>query len=263
MTHDDAADGGTQDGIGEDPPAVVGERLYGRRKGRPLRKRKASLLDAALPVVSIALPPDGGAIQPRALFPRPVSGVWLEVGFGSGHHLAWQARHHPDVGVIGCEPFVNGVAGLLALVEEQGLDNVRIHADDARPLLDALPDASIDRAFVLFADPWPKKRHWERRFIGPDNLDRLARVLTDGADLRLASDDMGLVRWMLAHTIEHPAFAWTARSAADWRGRPADWPPTRYEEKAIAAGRAPVFLRFVRRPRGPGDPGSGGPVEPA
>lgn len=224
-------------------------RLYGRRKGRPLRKRKAGLIEDALPRLTITLP--GATFDPVALFPQPMDDVWLEVGFGGGHHLAWQAAHNRNVGVIGCEPFVNGVAGLLALVDEQNLyDNVRILPDDARPLLDALPDASIGRAFVLFADPWPKKRHWDRRFIGPENLARLSRVLKDGAELRLASDDMGLVRWMLEHTVKHPDFEWTAQGPQDWRVRPADWPPTRYEEKALIAGRQPVFLRFVRRARG-------------
>jgi len=225
-------------------------RLYGRRKGRPLRKRKSGLLETLLPSLEMPVPQPGERIDdPAALFPRPMDDVWLEVGFGSGHHLAWQAAHNPQVGVIGCEPFVNGVAALMALVDEAKVDNVRVLPDDARPLLDALPDASIGRAFILFADPWPKKRHWERRFVGPQNLPRLARVLKDGAELRLASDDMGLVRWMLEHTVRHPDFEWTARRPSDWRERPADWPPTRYEEKAIEAGRKPVFLRFIRKPR--------------
>ncbi|WP_207455813.1 tRNA (guanine(46)-N(7))-methyltransferase TrmB [Azospirillum sp. SYSU D00513] len=226
------------------------KRLFGRRKGRPLRKRKSGLLDTLLPTLQIAPPEEGSRIEPAGLFARPVEDVWLEVGFGSGHHLAWQAQHNPTVGLIGAEPFLNGVAALMALIEDAGVaDTVRVLPDDARPLLDALPDASIGRAFVLFADPWPKKRHWERRFIGPANLARLSRVLKDGAELRLASDDMGLVRWMLEHTVKHPDFEWTARGPADWRERPADWPPTRYEEKAIAAGRKPVFLRFLRKAR--------------
>ncbi|CAO3415099.1 tRNA (guanine(46)-N(7))-methyltransferase TrmB [Azospirillum doebereinerae] len=224
-------------------------RLFGRRKGRPLRKRRTELLDTLLPTLEIPVPAAGARVDPHSLFAKPVRDVWLEVGFGSGHHLAWQAGQNPDVGVIGAEPFVNGVAALLGLVEDDRLDNVRVLPDDARPLLDALPDASIGRAFVLFADPWPKKRHNDRRFIGPENLPRLARVLKDGAELRLASDDMSLVRWMLEHTVKHPDFEWTARGPSDWRVRPADWPPTRYEEKAIAAGRKPVFLRFVRKPR--------------
>lgn len=231
-------------------PDPAAPRLYGRRKGRPLRKRKAGLIDEALPKASFALPADGARLDPTAMFSKPVDDVWLEIGFGSGHHLAWQADRNRNVGVIGCEPFVNGVAALMAMVDEQDLyDTVRVHADDARPLLDALPDASIGRAFVLFADPWPKKRHWDRRFIGPDNLPRLSRVLKDDAELRLASDDMGLVRWMLEHTIKHPDFVWTATQPKDWRERPDDWPATRYEEKALVAGRKPVFMRFKRRPR--------------
>ena len=248
MTDDTSTDSGSDSGPDSGPDSA--RRLYGRRKGRPLRKRKSSLIDTLLPSLAIPVPQPGERIDPRALFARPVDEVWLEVGFGSGHHLAWQAEHNPSVGHIGAEPFVNGVAALLALVDQGRLDNVRVLPDDARPLLDALPDASLGRAFVLFADPWPKKRHWERRFIGPGNLDHLARVLKDGAELRLASDDMGLVRWMLEHTVRHPDFEWTARSPRDWRERPADWPPTRYEQKAIEAGRKPVFLRFVRRPRG-------------
>ncbi|PWC34388.1 tRNA (guanine(46)-N(7))-methyltransferase TrmB [Azospirillum sp. TSO35-2] len=227
-----------------------GTRLFGRRKGRPLRKRRTELIGTLLPTLEIPVPKPGDRLDPATLFAAPRRDIWLEVGFGSGHHLAWQARHNPDVGIIGAEPFVNGVAALLGLLEDDGLeDNVRVLPDDARPLLDALPDASIGRAFVLFADPWPKKRHADRRFIGPENLPRLARVLKDGAELRLASDDMGLVRWMLEHTVKHPDFEWTARRPADWRVRPDDWPATRYEEKAIIAGRKPVFLRFVRRPR--------------
>lgn len=233
-----------------DRDADSGPRLYGRRKGRPLRKRRTSLMEEALPRLAFPLPDDGAPLAAESLFPAPVRDVWLEIGFGGGHHLAWQAAHNPDVGMIGCEPFINGVASLLGLLEEQGTENVRVHPDDARPLLDALPDASIGRAFVLFADPWPKKRHWDRRFIGPENLPRLARVLKDGAELRLASDDMGLVRWMLEHTVKHPDFIWTARGPQDWRVRPADWPPTRYEEKALIAGRQPAFMRFIRRPRG-------------
>jgi len=223
-------------------------KLYGRRKGRPLRKERTEVMETLLPRLSISLS-SGESLDPVAVFDAPVRDVWLEVGFGGGHHLVEQARMNPEIGVIGCEPFVNGVAGTLKLIREVGVENIRVHADDARPLLDALPDASIGRAFVLFADPWPKRRHWERRFIGPNNLPRLARVLKDGAELRLASDDMGLLRWTLDQTLRSPDFEWTARRADDWRKRPDDWPPTRYEEKAIEAGRVPVFLRFVRKPR--------------
>ena len=223
---------------------------YGRRHGRPLRRHRSERMDSLLPAVSFERPAPGARLEPAALFPVPLREVWLEVGFGGGEHLAAQAAANPEVGIIGCEPFVNGVAGLLGHIERENIaDRVRILADDARFLLDALPDAAIGRAFVLFADPWPKKRHWERRFIGPANLERLARVLKDGAELRLASDDPGLITWMLDQTWHHPAFEWLARKAEDWRSRAADWPPTRYEQKAIEAGRKPVFLRFRRRAR--------------
>ncbi|HYD32816.1 MAG TPA: tRNA (guanine(46)-N(7))-methyltransferase TrmB [Azospirillaceae bacterium] len=233
-------------------PAERRPQLYGRRLGRPLRRRKSELVETLLPRLRLTLPEPGGRLTPASLFPAmptPPRAVWLEVGFGGGEHLADQAQAHPDIGFIGCEPFVNGVAGLLKHVDDRGLMNVRIQPDDARPLIDALPDASIGRCFVLFADPWPKKRHALRRFIGPENLPRLSRILEDGAELRLASDDMGLVRWMLEHTWRHPDFEWLARAPSDWRQRPADCPPTRYEQKAIEAGRKPVFLRFQRRAR--------------
>ncbi len=224
-------------------------KLYGRRHGRPLRRHKSELLETALPTLRLDRPEPGTRVDPRTLFAAPIRAIWLEVGFGGGEHLAAQAVRHPDIGLIGCEPFVNGVASLLGHIERDGLTNVRILADDARFLLEVLPDAAIDRCFVLFADPWPKRRHQERRFIGPENLDRLARVLACGAELRLASDHAGLVQWMLEHTWRHPAFEWLARRADDWRSRPDDWPATRYEQKAIVAGRRPVFLRFRRRAR--------------
>ncbi|MEE3626251.1 tRNA (guanine(46)-N(7))-methyltransferase TrmB [Nitrospirillum sp. BR 11752] len=172
------------------------------------------------------------------------------MGFGGGEHLAEQAAANPDIGFIGCEPFINGVANLLQHVEAKDLSgNIRICPDDARPILDALPEASVGRVFVLFADPWPKLRHAERRFIGPANLPRLARVLKDGAELRLATDDQQLCRWMLEHAWRYPDFEWLADKAADWRVPPADWVQTRYEQKALEAGRVPVYLRFRRRDR--------------
>jgi tRNA (guanine-N7-)-methyltransferase len=239
-----------QPGRRADAPAGPLEKVYGRRRGRPLRVNKSRLIETVLPRIRVPRPGPGEALEAGALFGFAPSDLWVEVGFGGGEHLAWQAEANPDVAIIGCEPFVNGVASLLEHVETRGLErNVRVLDDDARPLLDALPEASVGRCFVLFPDPWPKARHAERRFIGPANLPRLARVLKDGAELRLASDDPRLVPWMLEHTWRHPAFEWLARGPGDWRTRPADWPETRYEQKARAAGRAPVFLRFRRRPR--------------
>ena len=175
--------------------------------------------------------------------------MWLEIGFGAGEHLAAQAEAHPGIGFIGVEVFENGVARLVAEIDRRGLANIRIFPDDARMLLDALAPASLGRVFILFPDPWPKTRHHKRRLVSTATLDRLAVLMRPGAELRLATDDRDYLAWMLEHATAHPEFAWLARGPADWRERPADWPPTRYEEKARAAGRTPAFLRFARRDR--------------
>jgi len=224
-------------------------RLYGRRRGRPLRPGQRRLKDELLPRLTIALP-KAGPLDPRSLFPMPVAAVWLEIGFGAGEHVAAQAEHHPDISFIGCEVFEDGIVRLLGEIARRGIGNVRLFTDDARLLLAVLPPASLGRVFVLFPDPWPKRRHHKRRLIAPATLDLLATVMEDGAELRLATDDRGYLAWMLEHLMAHPDFRWLARRPADWRERPPDWPPTRYEEKARAAGRRPAFLRFIRHPRG-------------
>ncbi len=227
-------------------------KLHGRRKGRPLRPGLQRLLDELLPRLRARLPEDGGTLDPTALFAPPRARVWLEIGFGGGEHLAWQAKRHPDVGLIGCEVFANGIATLLRAVEGERLDNLRLFTEDARLLLPRLPDACLERVFLLFPDPWPKRRHAPRRFVQPDTLAELARVLRDGGELRLASDDAKMQAWMLGHLVGHPAFAWTAAQARGALARPGDWPQTRYEAKAVAEGRTPLYLRFVRRSRTPG-----------
>jgi tRNA (guanine-N7-)-methyltransferase len=213
---------------------------------RPGQRRHKEEL---LPRLTVALP-DTGPLDPRSLFPLPVRAVWLEIGFGAGEHLAAQAERHPDIGFIGSEVFEDGIVRLLGEVERRGLGNVRLFTDDARLLLAALPPASLGRVFVLFPDPWPKRRHHKRRLIAPATLDLLASVMEDRAELRLATDDRGYLAWMLEYLTAHPDFRWLARRPADWRERPPDWPATRYEEKARTAGRRPAFLRFIRRPRG-------------
>jgi tRNA (guanine-N7-)-methyltransferase len=223
---------------------------YGRRRGHKLRPGRQALIDGLLPRLRI-VPPAGGMIDLATLFGGPCRDFWLEVGFGSGEHLATQAAGHPDVGLIGCEPFVNGIAALLSQIERDGLTNVRVYDDDARRLFPALPESSLGRVFALFSDPWPKKRHHRRRFIGPETLDQLARVMQDGAELRLASDHMDYVRWALWHVTQHADFAWPARGRRDWAEPPQDWVETRYERKAKKQGARPVYLRFLRRPRAP------------
>ena len=169
--------------------------------------------------------------------------VWLEIGFGAGEHLAAQAERHPDIGFIGCEPFFNGVAKLITEIAERDLDNVRVFRDDARLLLEALPAASIARAFVLFPDPWPKVRHHKRRILSREGFAALARVMPDGAELRVATDDPDYLDGSRS-TPPARAALWLERR---WQERPPDWPATRYEEKASQAGRKPAYLAFRRR----------------
>ena len=190
--------------------------------------------------------PAGRLENLQTLFPNPVSEVWLEIGFGAGEHLIHQAEANPDIGFIGAEPFINGVARVLAEAENKSLHNIRIHDDDARLLLGRLPAASIARVFLLFPDPWPKTRHHKRRFVNAATLDGLMRILKPGGEFRFASDDAGLVRWTLAASLAHAGFAWTAKGPADWRQRPADAIATRYETKALAEGRDCVYLRFQK-----------------
>ncbi|KJV10591.1 tRNA (guanine-N7)-methyltransferase [Elstera litoralis] len=225
----------------------VKRRVYGRRFGRKLRDSQKELLAEVMPKVRVPVLEPGARLDPARLFETPKRDFWLEIGFGGGEHLVWQADQNPDVGLIGAEPFLNGVVSGLGHIHREQVTNVRVWPDDARPLMDALPDGCLGRAFILFPDPWPKKRHNSRRFVQKENLDSLARLLRPGAELRMASDDQDYVAWMLAETTPHPAFAWLAEGPSDWRERPRDWPATRYEEKARAKGIHPSFLRFQRR----------------
>ena len=224
--------------------------IYGRRRGKPLRVGRREVLERLLPRLQL-IPADhqDGTLDPRGLFKTDIRSVWLEIGFGAGEHLAAMAQAHPDIGFIGCEPFINGVARLLSVIDEQGLDNIRIVTDDAGLLLDCLAAGSIERAFLLFPDPWPKRRHNKRRFVCTKNIAALAQILADGARWRIATDHMGYCRWILALMAAAPRFEWSARRPGDWQLRPDDWPATRYEGKGIEAGRPPVFLSFRRRDR--------------
>lgn len=231
--------------IAETETGAVRRRVYGRRRGRKLRAGRRALMETLLPRLRVALPASG-PLEPRALFPA-ASDVWLEIGFGAGEHLAAQARANPTVGLVGAEVFENGIAKLLAAIERERLANVRLFVDDARLLLARLPAASLGRAFILFPDPWPKERHKKRRIVDAATLDQLGRTLKPGAELRLATDDADYADWMAAATAAHAGFVELARGQDAWADRPADWPPSRYEEKAIAAGRAPRFFRLARR----------------
>lgn len=228
--------------------------FFGRRQGRRLRKAKSGLIESFLP--KIALNPD----HPLQ-FGVPVKQIFLEIGFGDGDHLAAQSERRRDIGFIGAEVFKNGVANLLSLItgiklgselgQEIGLlpgraDNLRVYGDDMRCLFPLLPDASIDRIFLLFPDPWPKKRHASRRFINPDNLKAMARILKPGGILRVATDHKIYKSWTLRQMHECPDFRWTAQCGNDWKHEPADWVQTKYQRKAVREGRRPVFLDFMR-----------------
>jgi len=218
-------------------------RSFGRIKARPIKARQASLLDTLLPKLALDLsrPLDLHDLKPDAVE------VWLEIGFGGGEHLAAQATGRPDVLLLGAEPFLNGVASALRHIEAASLTNVRLHAGDARDLLAALPEASLDRVFILFPDPWPKLRHHKRRLIQPETIAELARVLKPRGRLRFATDWADYADWTLERMMRTGPLAWTAQRADDWRLAPADHVATRYEAKKLG-DIAPVYLEFERAP---------------
>lgn len=230
--------------------------FYGRIRGKALRPNQRRLLEEALPRLAVpgvarAGTPGRVPVDPAALFGmgRP---VWLEIGFGGGEHLVHQALSHPEVGLIGCEPFVNGVAMALARIEAAGLENLRLHAGDARDLLDLLPAASLARVFLLYPDPWPKTRHRARRFMNPDNLAALARVMAPGAELRLATDIPDYVAHGLAAIAATGSFS-VQGGPEDWARPWLGWPGTRYEAKALREGREPQYLSILRTDAAPVD----------
>lgn len=233
-------------------------KFYGRRQGRRIRKAKTTLLEAFLPDVAVNM---DAPFSKDTMFSEPVEQVFLEIGFGGGDHLAGQAINHPHTGFIGAEVYRNGVANLLTLITgiKEGdqlpeqitilpnrVDNIRVFSDDVRLLFAKIPDGFLDKVFVLFPDPWPKKRHESRRFINPDNLKELARILKKGGVLRVATDHKVYKSWTLHRLHEDSNFRWTATCGNDWKQEPADWVKTKYQQKAIREGRKPVFLDFER-----------------
>lgn len=220
-------------------------RSFGRRRGRKLSSRQDQLMADLLPRVGVD--PSGPPLADiRTLFPADATEYWLEIGFGGAEHLIWQAKHNGRVGLIGCEPFEDGLVKALTAIEDGDLKNVRLFGDDVRPLLRWLPEASISRVFMLFPDPWPKKRHHKRRLFSADLLRLLARVMAPGAEMRLATDIGDYARTALLAVAQTPEFRWTADCAEDWRVRSPDWPATRYEAKAGREGRRCYFFRFLR-----------------
>jgi len=218
--------------------------FFGRRKGKKLRAGQEELVQTLLPALRVR-----PGLSPAELFPSdgPARPTWLEIGFGGGEHLAAQARAHRDVNFIGCEPFVNGMAKLLAVIDQEKLGNIRIWDEDVTDLLPTLPDACLDRVYILYPDPWPKRRQRKRRLVSDETLGELARVMRPGAELRFASDIDDYVGWVLARILRSADFRWTAERPDDWRRPYEGWPGTRYEAKAIREGRVPSYLRIVRR----------------
>jgi tRNA (guanine-N7-)-methyltransferase len=222
-------------------PITIG-RLYGRRSGHKLRQGQAALLEELLPAISV---PEAEAIDARSLFgdDRPLH---LEIGFGSGEHLAYRADLLPDHGFIGCEPFLNGVVGALQHIRDRHLPNVRLHMGDALDVLARLPDASLRFVYLLHPDPWPKARHAKRRMVNHGPLDLIAAKLQPGGEFRLGTDDPTYCRWSMMIMNQRRDFEWLAASARDFLTRPGGWPETRYEAKARRKGHEVWYFRYRR-----------------
>ena len=214
-------------------------RLYGRSKGKALRQHQTELMATLLPRLALDLS------APLPL--RADRETRLEIGFGGGEHLIEAATREPEVDFFGCEPFVNGMARLLTRIDERGLANIRLFQGDAAEVLDRLPDASLSRVYLFYPDPWPKRRHRKRRFVSEENLARLARVMKPGSELRFATDIDDYAAWTLARLRVCDAFKWRVGAASDWLTPWEGWTQTKYEAKAVAAGRRPVYLTFVRQ----------------
>jgi tRNA (guanine-N7-)-methyltransferase len=223
-----------------DPLSI--RRLYGRRQGHKLRVGQQALVEDILPQISV---PESGPLDAQTLFgdDRPIE---LEIGFGRGEHLAGQAAMRPDHGFIGCEPFLDGVVGLLLHVEQQDLGNVRVHMNDALEVLERLPDSSLSRAYLLHPDPWPKARHAKRRFMNKGPIDLLAAKLKPGAEFRFGTDHPIYCRWAMMVMGQSPHFDWLAERPGDFLVRPDDWPETRYEAKARRIGHEVWYFRYRR-----------------
>jgi len=220
--------------------------FFGRRRGPKLHRYQQGLVDEFLPTILLDITQPSPRSIEQLFGDQSFKQYHLEIGFGGGEHLLHQAELHPDIGYIGVEPFLNGMGKALAGLKAKNLQNVRIYNDDAMPLLDWLPRGELDRLYLLYPDPWPKKKHWKRRFVNQDNLDRIARVLKAGGEFRFASDIDTYVNWTLNHCYLHSAFQWAAMQASDWHDPYPDWVRTRYEAKAVREGRLPAYFSYLR-----------------
>ncbi|MRN42291.1 MULTISPECIES: tRNA (guanosine(46)-N(7))-methyltransferase TrmB [unclassified Brucella] len=232
--------------IDENHPMRAAGNFFGRRHGKPLRPHQSNLFEDLLPRLKLDL----ATSAPQdlcSLFEASVETVRMEIGFGGGEHLHHESGRYPQSGFIGVEPFINGMAKMLAALDQAPRPNLRLYDEDATAVLDWLPDASLAGIDLFYPDPWHKRRHWKRRFVSDANLDRFARVLKPGAKFRFASDIEHYVNWTLQHCRRHAAFDWQAESPADWNDAYEGWPGTRYEAKAFREGRRAAYLTFIRR----------------
>jgi len=224
--------------------------FYGRIKGKALKPAQKRYLDEDLPALELhgvnrEENPDRQTVDPKRFFaqPRP---LWLEIGFGGGEHLVYQAKRNPEIGIVGCEPYLNGVAMALGKIKAAGVSNLRLYTWDVRDLFDVLPDACLERAFLLYPDPWPKVRHHRRRFVTPDHLLPLARVMVPGGILRVATDIVDYVRQTMEE-VPQAGFDCLSPDPEEWHIPWEDWVSTRYEQKALREGRRPHYLTFRRQ----------------
>lgn len=229
-------------------------RFYGRRKGRAIKPGQRTLLNTLLPQFEITeeivtrITPDlsfKDLLLTLSFDKADYKSIWFEIGFGGGEHLAQRTADNPDIAFIGCEPFINGVCSLLKHINDKNLTNIRILPDDCRPLLQRLPNDCLEKAFLLFPDPWPKLKHRERRFIHPESLKELTRLFKQGGEFHFASDDPVLLEWSVSHLKADPHFVLDYTAPNESESRPASWPQTRYEQKAIEQGRTCYFYHFT------------------
>lgn len=229
-------------------------RFYGRRKGRSFKSGQKTLLTNLLPRVEITeemakcISPNFSLkdlLKALSFDHTDYKSIWFEIGFGGGEHIAQRAADNPDIAFIGCEPFINGVCSLLKHINDKNITNIRILPDDCRPLLERLPSNCFEKAFLLFPDPWPKLKHRERRFINPQSLKELTRLFKQGGEFHFASDDPVLLEWSVGHLKADLHFILDYTAPNDSESRPASWPQTRYEQKAIEQGRTCYFYHFT------------------
>ena len=216
-----------------------GFKFYGRRKGMPLSDRQSDLMENYLPSIRLNVEQPLEGLD-------PTKELWLEIGFGGGEHLAYQAENNPDKQFIGVEPFVNGVAKFISVAHDKKLTNVRILDGDARMLLPNLPDQCLDRLFLLYPDPWHKTRHNKRRFVNPESIAHFHRIIKAGGVFRFASDIDDYVKWTVKNINQHGGFSFEGTTSDDWACAPDDWCETRYERKAKREGRTPNYISFHR-----------------